>query len=33
MGVYEHTDSILKLFARVENSIEFFTALPIDDLN
>lgn len=33
MGVYDHTDTILKLFIRVEDAIAFNTSLPIDELN
>lgn len=33
MGVYEHTDTIFKLFMRVEDAIEFNTSLPLEELN
>lgn len=33
MGVYDHTDSIIKLFIRVEDAIAFNTSLPLDELN
>lgn len=33
MNVYDHTQNILQLFARVEDVIAYNTALPIDELN
>ena len=33
MGVFDHTDSILKLFVRVEDAVAFNTSLLIDELN
>lgn len=33
MGVYDHTENILKLFIRVEDAIQYNTSLPIDELN
>ena len=33
MGVYDHTDTILKLFLRVEDAVAYNTSLPIDELN
>jgi hypothetical protein len=33
MGVFDHTDTILKLFVRVEDAIAFNTSLPLDELN
>jgi serine/threonine protein kinase len=33
MNVFEHTENILKLFARVEDAIQYTSALPIDELN
>ena len=33
MNVFDHTENILKLFARVEDAIQYTSALPIDELN
>lgn len=33
MGVFDHTDTILKLFVRVEDAVAFNTSLLIDELN
>jgi hypothetical protein len=33
MGVYEHTETIFKLFIRVEDAIEYNTSLPLEELN
>ena len=33
LNIFDHTENILKLFARVEDSIQYFTLMPIDELN
>lgn len=32
-NIYDHTDSIFKIFARVEDSISYYTSMPVDELN